>query len=201
MEREDWNRRYEGAELLWTAEPNRMLVGEVDDLPAGRALDVGCGEGRNAVWLAEKGWQVTGVDFSDVALDKARQLAEARRVSVEWVLADLRSYHPQGHAYDLAVVLYLHLPREERRRVHAACAGALRPGGVLIVLGHDVTNVRDGYGGPQDASILFTPDDVVEDFSGEVGVTVERAERVQRRVATEAGERVAIDALIRAVRA
>lgn len=199
MEREDWNRRYAGTELLWTAAPNQTLVSEVEHLASGRALDVGCGEGRNAVWLAEKGWQVTGVDFSDVALDKARHLAEARGVSVEWVLADLRSYRPEHHAYDLVVVLYLHLPAGGRRDIHAACARSLRRGGVLVVLGHDVTNLSDGYGGPQDASILFTPDDVVADLSGVTGVTVERAERAQRRVSTEAGERIAVDALVRAV--
>lgn len=199
MEREEWNRRYEGAELLWTATPNQMLVGEVEHLPAGRALDVACGEGRNAVWLAEKGWSVTGVDFSDVALGKARRLAQARGVSVDWVLADLRSYHPRPGAYDLVVVLYLHLPADERRTVHLACTSSLRPGGVLIVLGHDVSNLTDGYGGPQDVSILFTPDDVVADLAG-TGVTIERAERVQRRVSTETGERIAIDALVRAAR-
>ena len=134
MEREEWNRRYSAADLLWTAAPSRILVGEVEQLRPGRALDVGCGEGRNAVWLAEKGWRVTGVDFSEVAIDKARRLAEARGVNVEWVLADLRSYQGEQDAYDLVVVLYLHLPDQERRSVHAACATALRPGGTLVVL-------------------------------------------------------------------
>ncbi len=200
MEREEWNRRYSGTELLWTAAPNRILVGEVEQLPAGRALDIGCGEGRNAVWLAEKGWRVTGVDFSDVALDKARRLAEARAVSVEWVLADLRSYQPEPGVYDLVVVLYLHVPNQERPGVHAACATALSRGGALIVLGHDVLNPTEGYGGPQDESVLFSPDDVVADLAGVTDVSVERAERVQRPVATDTGERIAIDALVRARR-
>lgn len=199
MDREEWNRRYEGAELLWSAAPNQRLVGDVEHLPAGRALDVGCGEGRNAVWLAGNGWCVTGVDFSDVALAKARRSAGAGRVTVDWVQADVRSYRPPPQSYDLVVVLYLHLPGDERGGVLAACADALRPGGVLIVLGHDLTNLSDGHGGPQDASILFTPDDVVADLS-ETGVTVERAERVHRRVPTDTGERVAIDALVRVVR-
>jgi SAM-dependent methyltransferase len=197
MESEDWDHRYEASDLLWTVTPNRFLVTEVEGLNPGAALDVGCGEGRNAVWLAEQGWRVTGVDFSDVGLDKARRLADARGVDVEWVLADLRSYQPAEEAYDLAVVLYLHLPASERRAVHAAAARSLRPDGVLLVVGHDVTNLSDGYGGPSDASILFTPDDVVGDVAG---LSIERAERVQRVVPTDDGERRAIDALVRAVR-
>ncbi len=197
MKSEDWDRRYEDTELVWTATPNRFLVAEVEGLPPGAALDVGCGEGRNAVWLAERGWRVTGVDFSAEGLAKARRLAEARGVDVEWVLADLRSYRPAEAAYDLVVVLYLHLPAHERRAVHAAVARAVRPGGVLLVVGHDVTNLTEGYGGPPDPSILFTPDDLVADLAG---LSIERAERVERVVPTDDGERRAIDALVRAVR-
>ena len=98
MDAEGWDRRYEGSDLLWTAEPNRFLVAEVAGLEPGRALDVGTGEGRNAVWLAEQGWRVTGVDFSAVGLEKARHLATARGVEVEWVLADLSHYQPGEYA-------------------------------------------------------------------------------------------------------
>ncbi len=129
MERDEWDRRYGGSDLLWTATPNRFLVSEVEGMEPGAALDVGCGEGRNAVWLAEQGWRVTGVDFSEVGLDKARRLAEDRGVGVEWVAADLRSYRPAESSYDLVVVLYLHLLADERRAIHAALAAALRPGG------------------------------------------------------------------------
>ena len=87
VNRDDWNRRYEGAELVWTARPNRFLVAEAAGLVPGRALDLACGEGRNAVWLAEQGWQATGVDFSGVALGKAQLLAESRSVQVEWLEA------------------------------------------------------------------------------------------------------------------
>ncbi len=197
MEYQDWDRRYEGSDLLWTAAPNQFLVTEVDGLHPGTALDVGCGEGRNAVWLAAQGWRVTGVDFSRVGLEKARRLAEARGVDVELVAADLRSYQPTEGAYDLVVVLYLQLPAGDRRAVHAAAARALRRGGVLLVVGHDVTNLAGGYGGPQDASILFTPEEAAADF-GEL--SIERAERVERMVSTDDGQRLAIDALVRAVR-
>lgn len=197
MEREDWDRRYEGSDLVWTATPNRFLVTELAGLEPGAALDVGCGEGRNAVWLAQQGWRVTGVDFSGVGLDKARRLADARGVGVDWVRADLRSYQPPAGAYDLIVVLYLHLPAGERREVHAALARVLRFGGILLVVGHDVANITHGYGGPQDASILFTPDDIASDLTE---LSIERAERVESVVLTDDGERRAIDALVRAVR-
>jgi 2-polyprenyl-3-methyl-5-hydroxy-6-metoxy-1,4-benzoquinol methylase len=89
VQREDWNRRHGEAGLLFGAEPNRFLVAEVEGLAPGRALDVACGSGRNAVWLAARGWQVTGVDFSGVALEQARGLAAERGVDVEWVEADV----------------------------------------------------------------------------------------------------------------
>ena len=200
MERGDWNKRYDTADLLWKAAPNRLLVAEVDGLQPGRALDAGCGEGRNAVWLAEQGWQVTGVDFSDVAIDKARRVGQERGAAVDWVVADLRDYEPDRAGYDLVVVLYLHLPAADRRTVLRRCAAALGEGSSLVVIGHDSTNIADGYGGPQDSDLLFSPEDVVADVADVDGVTVVRAERVAREVPTDAGPRTAIDALVRLAR-
>ena len=200
MEPDDWNRRYEDADLLWTAQANRFLVAEVEGLAPARGLDVGTGEGRNAVWLAERGWRVTGVDFSDVGLAKARQLAAARGVEVDWVLADLRRYRPEPRSFELVVVLYLHLPADERRQVLTSVAEGLDDGGTLVVLGHDRTNLTEGHGGPQDPAILFTPEEVVDDLEEARGLAVLRAERVARPVRTDAGERTAVDAFVRAVR-
>lgn len=128
MSSAEWDRRYAVSELVWTAEPNRFVAAEVADLPAGRALDLGCGEGRNAVWLAEHGWRVTGVDFSRVALDKARRLAESRGVEVDWVGADVLAYPAEPAVFDLVLVAYLQLSADERRRVVRAAAAALAPG-------------------------------------------------------------------------
>lgn len=197
MDSEAWNRRYEGSELVWTAEANRFLVEEARDLTPGRALDLGCGEGRNAVWLAERGWDVTAVDFSEMGLAKAARLADAREVFVKWVLGDVRVHVPDPLVFDLVVVLYLHLPPSERRAAHARAAGAVAPGGLLLVVGHDSTNRDEGHGGPQDPAILFTPREVAAELPE---LEVERAERVRRPVATEAGEVEAIDALVRARR-
>ena len=199
MGREEWNRRYAGSELLWTARPNRFLVAEVADLAAGRALDVACGEGRNAVWLAEQGWRVTGVDFSDVALEKARELAKARRVDAEWLRADLLGYRPEQRAYDLVIVFYLQVPAAERRQILRAAADAVAAGGTLLLVGHESGNLEHGFGGPRDLSALYTPADIVADLDG-TGLELERADVVERPVETPEGERTALDALVRARR-
>jgi SAM-dependent methyltransferase len=197
MDREFWNRRYAGSELVWTADANRFLVAEIADLKPGRALDLACGEGRNAVWLAERGWEVTAVDFSDVGLAKAAKLASARGVDVEWVQADLLDFVPAPGAFDLVALLYFHVLAAERRAIHARAAAAVAAGGVLLVVGHDSSNIADGYGGPQDPAILFTPDEVAAELPG---LRIERGERVRRPVASPEGEAHAIDALVRATR-
>ena len=198
MDDRAWDERYAATDLLWTAEPNRFLVAEVADLPPGRALDLACGEGRHAVWLAGRGWEVTAVDFSRVALDKARRLAGARGVEVDWLLADVTSHTPAPGAYDLAVVLYLHLPAEPMAAVLRSAGDAVAPGGTLLVVGHDATNPTDGYGGPSDPSVLYGPADVVAALPDRL--VVDKAERVRRPVATADGTSSAVDALVRAHR-
>jgi SAM-dependent methyltransferase len=197
MEREDWNRKHGEAGPLFGLEPNRFLVAEVDGLEPGRALDLACGAGRNAVWLAEQGWAVTGADFSEVALANARGLAAERGVEVEWVEADLRDWEPAPQAFDLVLLLYLQLPAEERQLVLGRAATAVAPRGTLLVVGHDLQNLNGGYGGPQDPGVLFTPDEIAAELPG---LEVEKAERVLRPVETEDGEAQAIDALVRARR-
>jgi SAM-dependent methyltransferase len=197
MDAAAWDARYDRDDLLWTAEPNRFLVAEIGDLAPGRVLDLACGEGRNAVWLATKGWRATAVDFSGVALDKAARLAAANDVEIERVRADLLEYEPDAGMFDLVIVFYLQLPDPGRSRVLRRAAGAVAPGGTFLVVGHDSTNLSDGYGGPQDATVLYAPGDVVAAIAP-AGLRVERAARVRRPVQTEQGERVAIDCLVRA---
>ena len=124
----EWDRRYAGRELVWTSEPNRFLVREAEGLPPGTALDLASGEGRNAVWLAERGWKVTGVDFSAVGLEKGAGLAAARGVDVEWVLADLLDYRPEAEAFELVIVFYLQVPGEQRTTILRGAAEAVAPG-------------------------------------------------------------------------
>ena len=199
MDSASWDRRYEGRELVWTAEPNRFLVAETEALAPGRAIDLACGEGRNAIWLAERGWQAVGADFSEVGLQKARELANQRGVNVEWVAANLLDYRPDPRAFDLVLVFYLQVPAAERRPILRAAAEAVAPGGTFLLVAHDSTNLQHGHGGPQDPAVLYTPDDVVDDLAG-AGLSVERADRVERPVHTPDGERIALDALLRARR-
>jgi SAM-dependent methyltransferase len=193
MDRDRWNARYAARELIWSAEPNRFLVAETQDLTPARALDIGAGEGRNALWLAARGWKVTAVDFSEVAISKGRRIADDKDIDIEWVVADLRTYSPPERGFDLVIEMYVQVPEPLRRDVWRRAADAVAPGGTLLIVGHDLTNLEHGYGGPRNPASLFTPDDVTEAIEG---LDVVRAERVDRPV--EGG--VAIDALVRAVR-
>ena len=198
LTREGWDDRYATTELIWGAEPNQFLVREISDLSPGRALDVATGEGRNAIWLARRGWNVSGVDFSAVALDKARQIAADLGVTIEWVEADVIDYEPEPAAFDLVTIFYLHLERPARRQVLAAASRAVAPGGTLLIVGHDLDNLTRGYGGPQDPARLWVAADAVEEL---VGLEVEQAGQVVRVVNTDNGTVEAIDTLIRARRA
>lgn len=199
MDRSAWDDRYGAEELVWSAGPNQFLVTEIGDLSAGRALDVACGEGRNAIWLAERGWTVTGVDFSAVGLAKAARLAAGRGVQVDWIEADLTRWDPPPRAFDLVVVFYLQLAGDARQAALTRAAGALAPGGTLLFVAHDVDNLRRGVGGPQDPAVLYGSEEVAGLLSAE-GLSVVKAEQVSRPVATDDGERSALDALVRATR-
>jgi SAM-dependent methyltransferase len=195
VKREDWDRRYSDVENLWSAKPNRFLVAEVADLRPGRALDLACGEGQNAIWLASLGWRVHGVDFSEVAIAKARARAARDGVEVEFLCEDLVEHEPERAAFDLVLLLYLHFTAAARRLVLERAAGAIAPGGTLLLLGHDLLNLTEGVGGPSDPTLLFTPADIAAELPG---LEIEKAERVLRDVTGE--ERPAIDALVRAIK-
>jgi SAM-dependent methyltransferase len=197
VKRDAWNQRYSGAELVWTARPNRFLVAETSDLTPGRALDLACGEGRNAVWLAERGWTVTGVDFAGAGLAKARRLAEEAGVEAEWIEADLLDYSPPPGAADLVILFYLQVPEADRRAILRSAAAAVAPGGTLLLVGHDSSNLEHGHGGPQDPAVLYDAATVAEDLAG-TGLEIERGEVVERPV--EADDAVALDVLVRARR-
>ena len=198
MDRQQWDDAYASTDLVWTAEPNVFVVRELGGLAPGRALDLGAGEGRNAIWLAERGWQVTAVDFSAVALAKAARLAAGRGVTgITWVTADLRGYQPPPGSFDLVLLAYIHLPPAESDALLHAAATALAPGGTLLVIGHDRDNIAHGYGGPQEPTVLYQAAEVVAALPG---LIIVQAGQERRPVPTGEGERTAIDTLVLARR-
>jgi len=175
-----WDRRYADTDRLWSAEPNATVEEIVGQLPPGRALDLGAGEGRHAAWLAAAGWSVTAVDFSTVGIERGR--AHAGGADVEWVVADVRRWEPRpGSSYDLVLLAYLHLDTDvvDRSRTWLA------PGGRLVVVGHALRNLTDGVGGPQDPRLLHTED---QPRRAADGLVVERLGEVLR--ATPEGDAI-----------
>lgn len=199
MGSQQWDERYSGDELVWTSTPDQFLVAEVAGLPAGRAVDLACGEGRNSIWLAEQGWQVTGVDFSAVGLARAQRFADLWDVKVTWVEASVEDWTPPSHGFDLVVVLYLQLPQPAREAALAVAAASVAPGGALLVGAHDQDNLTRGYGGPPNADMLYQVSDVTV-AAAAADLNVERAEQAVRVVDTDAGPKEAIDTFVRARR-
>jgi SAM-dependent methyltransferase len=201
MDANAWDERYAASELVWSAGPNRFVAEELADLPPGTAVDLAAGEGRNAICLARRGWSVTAVDFSQVALDKGRTLAGD--TALEWVCADATTWRPP-QPVDLTVVAYLQLPADQRRAAVRGAVESLAPGGTFLLVAHDSTNLTEGTGGPQDPAVLMTAEDVLADLDG-LPLEVVRAERVAREVSPgddHRGEpaRTAWDCLVRVVR-
>ena len=210
MDARAWDERYATRELVWSQTPNQFVESELAPLSPGRALDVACGEGRNALWLAERGWAVTAVDFSGVALDKAATLLARRttaELDVSFQCADALTYDDGAASYDLVLMAYLQLVAEQRRLVVRRSFEWVKPGGTLLFVAHDASNIAEGTGGPQDPAVLCTATDVLADLDGE-RFEVLRADRVARVVApTQAGHQhvgkesgTAYDVLVRVVR-
>jgi SAM-dependent methyltransferase len=198
MDADIWNQRYSETELMWSAGPNTFVEQLCRDLTPGRSIDLAAGEGRNAIWLAEHGWDSTAVDYSDVAIDRARQIAAKRGVAITAEVADLTTYEPAAGGYDLVLVAYLQLPDDQLTPILRRAAAAVAPGGTFLLVGHDRENLEHGYGGPQHPDVLTSPDQVVAAIGD--GFEVDRSEVAERRVQTADGERVALDTLVLARR-
>ncbi|HEV2451074.1 MAG TPA: methyltransferase domain-containing protein [Streptosporangiaceae bacterium] len=161
---EFWDERYRSAQRVWSGNPNPQLVAEVTGLPPGRALDAGCGEGADAIWLAVRGWTVVATDISGVALERAAQHAldtdpdAAGRI--EWRQVDLLSRPPEPGGFDLVSVQFLQLPPDQRTRLFTALAAAVRDGGMLLVAGHHPSDLATGVPRPPMPELFYTPDEI-----------------------------------------
>ena len=186
MRAEDWDERY-AERQQWSAEPNRLIAELLADVPPGDAVDLAAGEGRHALWLAGLGWRATAVDFSAVGLDRGRGQPGADAVT--WVVADVLTWTPPEASLDLVLVAYLHVPEDATVALLTRSVGWLRPGGRLLVLGHDLENLTAGVGGPPDPAILHS----VERLAPVAALLdVDRLEQVRRD--TPAG--TALDTLL-----
>jgi SAM-dependent methyltransferase len=180
FDQEWFEERYRSAPALWSGRPNPQLVAEIADLPPGTALDVGCGEGADAIWLAERGWRVTGVDFSTTALERATEHAAAAgdEVSgrIDWLHADLMQWTPPEKGFDLVSAQYMHLPPEPRAALFARLAASVTPGGSLLIVGHDFSDVAAGAHRPPMPEMYFTAEEVAASLApGEWEVLVTEA--------------------------
>jgi SAM-dependent methyltransferase len=178
--RRGWDERHRSGDFEGEG-PNPTLVLGTAGLLPGTALELAAGSGTNAVWLARQGWRTTAVDWSPVGLANGHAKAEAAGVEVEWLERDLFAWSPPGRSFDLVVIVYLHLPPDERGPVYAAAAAAVAPRGRLLVVGHDRLNATEGEGGPPDTVRLFTADEIAHELLAvDPTFVVERSEVVRR---------------------
>lgn len=164
LSQEFWDARYGATDQVWSGNPNQRLVEQVSDLAPGTALDVGCGEGADAIWLATRGWQVTGTDVSPVALARAaeRAAAEGHEVldRITWQQRDVLSWDPVPLQFDLVSAHFIHLPTAARESLHRQLAAAVRPGGTLLIVGHHPSDMETSVGRPPLPDFFFTADQV-----------------------------------------
>jgi SAM-dependent methyltransferase len=135
----EWDARYNEREgAMWSGRPNGRLVAEVTGLSPGRALDVGCGEGADAIWLARRGWTVTAIDVSEVALSRAREAAQVAGTAVDWVCGDALQTPFPARSFDLLSMQYPALPKAAGEAAVRALLDTVRPGGLLLAVYHDL---------------------------------------------------------------
>ena len=186
MRAEDWDERY-AQRQQWSEGPNAQVADLLADLPPGTAVDLAAGEGRHALWLASLGWSVTAVDFSAVGIDRGRSRPGADAVT--WVTADVLTWSAPPSSLDLVLVAYLHLPTDDVVGLLHRAVDWLRPGGRLLLLGHDLDNLTRGVGGPQEPGILHSAERLAPVAAR---LEVDRLGQVLR----ETPEGVAVDTLL-----
>lgn len=166
MDQGFWDERYRSSPALWSGRPNPQLVAEAAGLTPGTALDVGCGEGADAIWLAERGWQVSAVDISPVALERAAAHAAGAEIAarITWRRADLLDDAPGAAAFDLVSAQFMQLPRDQRDALFPQLAAAVAPGGTLLIVGHHPADLHTTAARPPMPELFFTAEDLAAGF-------------------------------------
>lgn len=198
-----WNERYRSSARVWSGNPNPQLVAEIADLEPGRALDVGCGEGADAIWLARLGWDVVATDISTVALGRAAQHARetdpVAAARIEWRQGDLLVSPPERDSYDLVSAQFMQLPPEARARLFSALAASVRRGGTLLVVGHDPSDMTSGVHRPAMPEVFYTADDIAGLLDASWTVVANEA-RPRSATTPEGVDATVHDAVLRATR-
>ena len=198
-----WDQRYQSTSTLWSGQANPQLVTEASDLSPGSALDVGCGEGADAIWLAKRGWLVTAVDVSSVALERGAVHAHdasaevAQRIT--WVQADLVEWVPPA-SYDLVSEQFLHLPKVQRDVLHGRLAGSVAPGGTLLVVGHHPSDLETTVPRPSAGGLLFTSSEVAGSLDQERWLVVVDEARARQTLDPDGHVTTIHDSVLRAQR-
>ena len=204
MSREFWDERYGSSTQIWSGNPNPQLVEHVAELAPGSALDVGCGEGADAIWLAARGWQVTGMDVSAVALERAARAAADTNpeaaARIVWQQADMLTWEAPARQFDLVSAHFIHLPTIDRESLHRRLAAAVRPGGTLLIVGHHPSDMTTSIRRPNLPDFFYTAEQVaavLEPDAWEIVVAAAPA----REAKDADGQMITIhDAILRAVR-
>lgn len=161
-----WDQRYSSETYAYGTEPNEFLSAMFKHLTNGRVLCLGEGEGRNAVWLAQQGVEVTAVDSSEVGLAKARRLAEARGANITTVHADLEDFDIEPRHWDVIVSIFCHLPPDLRRDLHRRCVEGLRPSGMLLLEAYTPAQLEYATGGPPTAGMMMDAQSLRSELAG-----------------------------------
>lgn len=172
-----WDERYADEEYVYGTEPNDFLKDHVDRLPGGKVLSLCEGEGRNAVFLASKGYEVTGVDSSSVGLAKAHRLAEKQGVHISTQLADMGDFHIEPESWNGMVSIFCHIPAGMRAVLHRQIVAGLKPGGVLILEAYTPAQIALGTGGPKMPELTMTADQLRQELDGLEFEIIEELER------------------------
>lgn len=195
---EFWDERYSSSERIWSGAPNPHLVDVVGGLVPGSAVDIGCGEGADVLWLAHRGWRATGVDLSQVALDRGAARAAQEGVEATWLQADLLA-ETLPEQYDLVSAHFVHVPTQLFAPLYTRLGAAVAPGGSLLVVGHHPHDVETGVRHHHGDDILFTPDRVVGLLDPQHW-DVRRADAPTRTQRVEDADVAVTDTVVHAVR-